>query len=82
MLALALNWYCLLDLAYICHSAMRCLAAMHPLQGSSLGFTPGVGGILAMITGLTVSTALTHVNWAHPVYVFITGVLVFRVVCA
>ena len=61
---------------------MRYLAATHPLQVSFLGFVPVVGGILPMITGLTVSTALIHVIWAHPVYVFITGVLVFRVVCA
>ena len=82
MLALALYWYCLLDLAYVCHSALRYLATTHPLQGRFLGLTPGVVEILAMITGLTVSTALIDVNWAHPVYVFITGVLVFPVVCA
>ena len=37
---------------------MRCLAATHPLQGSFLGFTPGVGGILAMISSLTVTAQL------------------------
>ena len=55
---------------------------MCPLLGFLRGVAPGVVVIIFMITGLTVSAALTLVIWAHPVCVFITAVLVFFVVCA
>ena len=54
---------------------------MCPLGAFLLGVVPSVVGVVVMITGIALGTALVQVIWASPVPVC-TGVPVFCVVCA
>ena len=56
-------------------------AATDPLRALLLGIVAGVGVIMVVITGTTLSTALFLMTWAHPVPVA-TSIITMGVVCA
>ena len=56
-------------------------AAIYTFEAFLLGVVPSVVGVVVMISGTALGTALVQVIWACPVPVC-TGVPVFCIVCA